>query len=103
MVTDFMARKTSYKLFLPDDLKKETIELFHNLGMDVSTAVTLFLKQSVREHNFPFLITFDVPNDDTISAISEMKTMKEHPELYKKYNSFDEILEELNDDSEKNK
>lgn len=98
-----MNKKTSFRLFLSEELKQETIELFRNLRMDVSTAVTLFLQQAVREQSFPFLITFDVPNDDTISAIAEMKEMKNNPQKYKRYNSFKEILEELEDDSEEDK
>lgn len=35
------------------------------------------------------------PNATTLSALAEYKEMKEHPERYKKYHSFEEILNDL--------
>lgn len=48
--------KVSTNIGLDEDLKKEAQELFSELGMDLTTAVTVFLKQSVREGRIPFSI-----------------------------------------------
>ena len=48
--------KVSTNISLDEDLKKEAQELFGELGMDLTTAVTVFLKQSVREGRIPFSI-----------------------------------------------
>jgi addiction module antitoxin, RelB/DinJ family len=39
---------------IDDVLKEEANELFSELGMDLTTAVVIFLKQSVREQRLPF-------------------------------------------------
>ncbi len=48
--------KVSTNIGLDEDLKKEAQELFGELGLDLTTAVTIFLKQSVREGRIPFAI-----------------------------------------------
>lgn len=42
---------------IDDDLKDEARKLFDELGLDMSTAVKIFFKQSVREQGFPFVPT----------------------------------------------
>lgn len=37
-------------------LKQQAQELFSNLGMNLSTAINIFLKQAVREQSIPFRI-----------------------------------------------
>lgn len=36
------------------DLKRQAQELFADLGMNLSTAINIFLKQAVRERSIPF-------------------------------------------------
>ena len=45
-------------------LKKEAQELFSALGMDMTTAVNIFLRQAVREQGIPFHVTRIVPNQE---------------------------------------
>lgn len=42
---------------IDDDLKDEARKLFDELGLDMSTAVKIFFKQSVREQGLPFVPT----------------------------------------------
>ncbi|HBA50910.1 MAG TPA: type II toxin-antitoxin system antitoxin, RelB/DinJ family [Lachnospiraceae bacterium] len=90
-----MATKVSTNLSLDPDLKKQAIDLFADLGMDLSTAISVFLRQAVRIQGFPFAITRESPNAETIAAINEYYEMKEHPEQYKRYSSFQEGLAEV--------
>lgn len=46
-----------------DQLKKEATELFNELGLDMTTAVKLFLKQSVLTRSIPFEVKLDVDDD----------------------------------------
>ena len=83
------------------NLKKQADQVFGELGMSFTTAVTLFTKQCVRDRKIPFEICLE-PNQETIDALNELKAMMSENGGYKDYNSFAEILEEL--DSEiKNK
>ena len=45
--------------------------LFNDLGLDLSTAINLFLRQSVREDRIPFLISRDEPNESTYKALED--------------------------------
>lgn len=92
-----MAR-VSTNISLDSDLKKASQELYADLGMDLSTAVTIFLKQSLRVQGIPFPVTREIPNADTIAALKEFDDMKAHPEKYKKYSSFKALLDEVKAD-----
>ena len=52
------------------ELKEEAIALFRDLGMDMTTACTLFLKKAVAIEGIPFSVT-KVPNKETRKAISD--------------------------------
>ncbi|MCF0111655.1 MAG: type II toxin-antitoxin system RelB/DinJ family antitoxin [Erysipelotrichaceae bacterium] len=91
--------KVSTNITLDPDLKKAAQELFLDLGMDLSTAITLFLKQSVREQRVPFAITRAVPNAETISALQEYNAMRSDYKQYKRYDSFSELLDEVKENA----
>ena len=90
-----MAAKVSTNLSLDPMLKQQSIELFSDLGMDLSTAVSVFLKKAVSVQGFPFPVTRETPNQETIDALNEYYEMKAHPEKYRKYNSFKELMDEV--------
>lgn len=92
--SDHMA-KVATSLTLDADVKKEAQELFSDLGLDLSTAVGIFLRQSVREQRIPFDVKRETPNAETVAAIQEVKDMEAHPERYKGYSSFGELMKEV--------
>ncbi|MBF1213437.1 MAG: type II toxin-antitoxin system RelB/DinJ family antitoxin [Fusobacterium periodonticum] len=75
-----------------DDLKKEATEIFNELGLDMSTAVKLFLKQSVLTRSIPFDLKldkdyeFDLSNGDYIRT----RNLDEYNEVTQ--NSFKESM-----------
>lgn len=89
-----MAR-TSTNISLDPQLKHDSQELFADLGLDLSTAITLFLKQSLRVQGLPFSVTRENPNAETIAAMNEYYEMKAHPEKYKRYSSFKDAMDEV--------
>lgn len=91
--------KVSTNISLDAELKRSAQELFADFGIDLTTAITLFLKQAVREQRIPFEIRRDVPNAETRAALDEYKEMKKHPENYKHYSSFKEAMDEVLDDA----
>ncbi len=91
--------KVSTNISLDADLKKEGQELFSDLGLDMSTAVTLFIKQCLRVQGLPFAVTRENPNAETSAALDEYYTMREHPEQYKHYSSFSDAVNEVLDDA----
>lgn len=91
--------KVSTNISLDADLKRQSQELLADLGLDLTTAVTIFLKQTVREQGIPFKISREKPNAETIAAMDEYYEMKEHPEKYKRYSTFREAMDEVLSDA----
>ena len=91
--------KVSTNISIDAEIKAQAQELFADFGMDLSTAINIFLRQAIRENAIPFTITRDVPNDETIAAMDEYYEMKAHPEKYKRYASFEEIMDEVSTDA----
>ncbi len=87
--------KVSTNINLDADLKRSAQTLLKDLGMDLTTAVTIFLRQTVRNQGIPFQITRDVPNADTVAALQEYEEMKAHPENYSRYANFKEAMEDV--------
>ncbi len=46
---------------MDDDLKKAAEDTFHEMGMTLSTAITIFVAQTVRDRRFPFVISVEPP------------------------------------------
>ena len=89
-----MSKKyTTISIEIEDRLKQQAEELFASLGMDLSTAINLFLEKCVEVGGIPFMITTEIPNEETIAAIEEAKHLT--PQNSKSYNSIDELLEDL--------
>ena len=87
--------KVSTNISLDADLKKNAQALFSDFGLDLTTAITIFLKQSVREQRIPFEIRRDIPNAETRAALDEYPEMLKNPEQYKRYSSSQDALDEV--------
>lgn len=77
-------------------LKSEADKLFKNLGMNTSVALNMFLTQSVREQSISFIPSMEVPNARLISAIEEVEAIESGEIKAKKYKTFEEALEDIN-------
>ena len=78
-----------------EDTKKKAEKLFASLGLDTTTAIRLFLKQSVNQQRIPFDI---VPpqesfSEKTLAAVKEAKRISRDPKV-KSYSSAKELLED---------
>lgn len=89
-----MANKVSTNISLDPEIKRKAVELFQSVGLDLSTAISLFLSQSIREGKIPFEIKL-VPNKETIDAIKETEYMELHPDESESFDSVDELMEDL--------
>jgi DNA-damage-inducible protein J len=82
---------------MDEDLKQKFDAMCKELGLNMTTAVTIFARQVVREQAIPFRIGY-TPNAETIAAIEEVQEMKRNPHLYKGYNSVAELFADLDND-----
>ncbi|MED9969763.1 MAG: type II toxin-antitoxin system RelB/DinJ family antitoxin [Ruminococcus sp.] len=87
--------KVSTNVSIDADIKKQAQELFAELGMDLSTAINIFIRQALRQHAIPFEITAEIPNKETREAIAEVQRMKNDPSIGKTYDDVDTMFEEL--------
>ena len=87
--------KVSTNISLDEETKRKAQILLADFGMDLSTAVNVFLKQMVYEGTFPFTITRETPNAVTLAAMKEIEEVKKHPEKYKSYKDVDEMMEDI--------
>lgn len=75
-------------------LKQEAEALFNDLGLDMSSAITMFLRCAIDHDGIPFEIKRPPYNAQTRAALNEYEEMKKNPGKYKRYDSFDEIRDE---------
>ena len=62
---------TNLNIRTDKEVKAAAERIFAELGLNMTTAVNLFLRQAIRENGIPFPLKLDVPNDTTASAIEE--------------------------------
>ena len=75
--------------------KQEAETLFDSLGLDITTAIRLFLRQAINQQKIPFDI---VPpkynfNEETLSAIEEARKISRDTSV-KSYSSARELFED---------
>ncbi len=78
------------------ELKEQAQDLFESLGMNLTTAVNIFLRQSVREQAIPFRIGEPVPNAETLQAIRDARN---GVGLSRGFTSVKELMEDLDADN----
>ena len=80
-------------------LKSDSDKLFKSLGLNMSTAINVFLTKCVKTSSIPFPIE-EEPNEKLIHALDEANYIEKHPKEFKGYNNVDELFEVLESDSE---
>lgn len=85
--------KTTANISIDEDVKKKAQELFADFGMDLSTAVNIFLRQAIRENAIPFAISRDVPNAVTLAA---MDSAEKSEDIYGPFDSVEDVMGALN-------
>ena len=72
------------------DLKAQADALFTELGMNLTTAFNIFVRQSLREGGIPFEVRLEQPNKETVAAMLEAERIAKDPSV-KGYNDLDEL------------
>ena len=75
------------------ELKGKAEALFDELGLNMTTAINVFLKQAVYENKIPFEIyRKEIPNAETIDAI---RSADDESQLSPRYNNMKDLIEAL--------
>ncbi len=85
-------KNVNVTLRVDEDLKKQADALFSELGLNLTTAFNIFLRQSVREQQIPFQVSRNIPNAVTLAA---MDAAEKGEDLYGPYDSVSDLMEAL--------
>ena len=61
---------TQVNFRIDNDVKREADELFGNLGLSLSAAITIFIKQSISHRGLPFAVRENIPRTMQVPARS---------------------------------
>ncbi|MDY4833797.1 MAG: type II toxin-antitoxin system RelB/DinJ family antitoxin [Frisingicoccus sp.] len=76
------------------DIKKQATDLFNDLGLDMSSAVNLFLHQCVLRGGLPFSVEMPRYNQHTLDAMDEARRISRDPDV-RGYTSMDDLRKAL--------
>ena len=85
---------TNFSVRMDSEIKKQCEALYGELGMNLTTAINVFLRQSLRVGGLPFEVRLDQPNKDTIAAMLEAERIAKDSTV-KHYSDVEEALREL--------
>jgi DNA-damage-inducible protein J len=98
---DTMANLTSaINIQVDSDTKKQATDILNNLGLSMSTAINIFLKQVIKRDGIPFEIVNNKPNEEMLKAVQEVKEMISHPNDYPLYTNREDLKKALLSDNE---
>jgi len=86
---------TNLNVRIDADLKKQSEEIFSELGLNMSTALTVFLRQTVRSRGIPFEMRLNIPNEETLAAIQDVNLGRN---MSRQFHSVKELMEDLDAD-----
>lgn len=82
---------------IDETTKKQAVELLEGLGINLSDAINMFLKQIVLRGGIPFDVRYPEFKPEVVAAMDEAKQISRDPNT-KRYSSFKEALEDLDDE-----
>jgi len=93
-----MSTSTNVTIRMDSDVKRECEGIYGALGINLSTAINVFLRKSIRAGGFPFDVRLDDrPNRETMAALLEADRIIKDPDA-KRYHSVKELFSDLEDE-----
>ncbi|MBP5446046.1 MAG: type II toxin-antitoxin system RelB/DinJ family antitoxin [Acholeplasmatales bacterium] len=80
---------------IDDSIKKEAERILAKIGLNPTTAITLFYNQIIRTNSIPFELKIDEPNEDTINAIQEVEDYETKMNKARTFYTLNELMEDL--------
>lgn len=87
----------SINIRVEEDVKNQAEKIFNEIGLPLATALNIFLRKSISCGGFPFDLTINIPNDETIEAMKEAERIAHDPST-KKYTNFTQIVDEIQEE-----
>lgn len=88
-----MANTTNLNIRVDEDIKRKAEAIFSEIGLNMSTAMNIFLRYSVRYGGIPFDLRIEKPNAETLAAINDVNNNRN---MSKTFDSVSALMEDLN-------
>lgn len=89
-------KSTSMNIRMNKEVKLQAQKVFADLGIDLTTAVNVFLRQAIRYQGFPFEVTLrggEAPNATTMATIDYTE---KGIDMHGPFESVTALMEDLN-------
>ena len=83
--------KTSMSIRLDSEVKEQAQQVFSNLGMDMTTAINIFLRQAIQYQGFPF----DVRLDENRKLLEVLTDLDQNRNMSQSFESVSDLMEDL--------
>ena len=81
---------TNLNIRTEKEVKEKADQIFSELGLNMTTAINIFLRTAIREHGIPFSLKLDIPNEATVNAIEEGRRIASDKST-ESYSNIDEL------------
>ena len=81
---------TNINIRVDDTIKKEAQDIFSSMGLDMTTAINIFLRQAIRQRCIPFTVSMEKPNENS-GEIPEKKHARRQ-EAFQRFMQYRGIL-----------
>lgn len=85
---------TNLNIRTDKEIKEAAEKIYSSLGLNMTTAINMFLRASIRESGIPFDLKLDIPNDETKKAIEEGRMIAKDTNV-KSYDNMDDLRKAL--------
>ena len=85
---------TNLNVRIDKDVKKAAEEIYSEIGLNMSTAINIFLRASIRKGGIPFDLKLDMPNRETMEAIEEGERISYNPNV-PSYDNIEDLRKAL--------
>ena len=83
--------KTSMSIRLDSEVKEQAQQVFNNLGMDMTTAINIFLRQAIQYQGLPF----DVRLDESRNLLEVLTDLDQNRNMSQSFESISDLREDL--------
>lgn len=88
-----MQESTNINIRIDKDVKNAAEKIFNELGLNMTTAINIFLRKAIQEQGIPFDVKLNVPNETTLKAIAEGESLAYNASTA--YNNIDDLKKAL--------
>ena len=83
--------KTSMSIRLDSEVKEQAQQVFNSLGMDMTTAINIFLRQAIQYQGLPF----DVRLDESRKLVEVLADLEQNRNMSQSFGNVSDLMEDL--------